>query len=393
MNIFIFKDGKQQGPYTVGEARRRCIEGKLAETDPAWHEGLGDWIPLNQVEGFSYLTPSAAVPVAPPSSLPRPPVSRTKDKSRAAGSGEVKKILGALALFAAWAVVLFFLIEGSTLVIGGGIAATGKAWAASGPTSVDSFQSTESDFLKYNAENNQVIQTRSAMAAILVAGLIAAWAFSWGSVADGFRLFRRFGAVGASIVPTFLAFGLLVYTTGMFALGGAYGANHPFKAYGTAAAKAWLEDEKDFLGQYRFTVLLGSIVAAFILAEIFAFVTFLRGSESDTSVFFKRLATSYLLFCVFFVLSIVLVYYGVLAAGIHVTADELLSLNQQSTGDEAIKFKAKLMNVLCGYVIALMVTLIGSLYFAFQLAFSDFFPWCRTSSDSSRGGHRFRRAL
>jgi hypothetical protein len=51
------------------------------------------------------------------------------------------------------------------------------------------------------------------------------------------------------------------------------------------------------------------------------------------------------------------------------------------------------MNVLCGYVIALMVTLIGSLYFAFQLAFSDFFPWCRTSGDSSRGGHRFRRAL
>ena len=52
-NILISKDGKQLGPYTMEAARSLVLAGTVKATDWAWTEGATDWVPLNQLPGFS----------------------------------------------------------------------------------------------------------------------------------------------------------------------------------------------------------------------------------------------------------------------------------------------------------------------------------------------------
>jgi hypothetical protein len=51
MQIFVQKDGQQLGPYTLDQVNEYLAQGSLQATDPAWHEGLADWCPLNQIAG------------------------------------------------------------------------------------------------------------------------------------------------------------------------------------------------------------------------------------------------------------------------------------------------------------------------------------------------------
>jgi hypothetical protein len=49
MQIHIFRDGKQFGPYSEADVREYLDQGSLSPTDLAWHDGLESWTGLNQI--------------------------------------------------------------------------------------------------------------------------------------------------------------------------------------------------------------------------------------------------------------------------------------------------------------------------------------------------------
>ena len=51
MDIYINRDGQQGGPYSLDKINECLAEGSMQPTNLAFHEGLTDWIPLNQVAG------------------------------------------------------------------------------------------------------------------------------------------------------------------------------------------------------------------------------------------------------------------------------------------------------------------------------------------------------
>jgi GYF domain 2 len=46
-DIFIYRRGQDQGPYSLEQVQASLIVGTLNESDFAWFEGLADWIPLS----------------------------------------------------------------------------------------------------------------------------------------------------------------------------------------------------------------------------------------------------------------------------------------------------------------------------------------------------------
>ena len=46
MNLYILKDGNRMGPFPLEDALRLRNNGKISDTDWAWHEGLPEWVPL-----------------------------------------------------------------------------------------------------------------------------------------------------------------------------------------------------------------------------------------------------------------------------------------------------------------------------------------------------------
>jgi hypothetical protein len=83
MKILITRDGQQLGPYTPEQVNEYLAAGSLSPNDPAWHEGLAEWVPLNQVGGI--VVPAASTPPPfdpgafgaspPPPTSPPPPVA------------------------------------------------------------------------------------------------------------------------------------------------------------------------------------------------------------------------------------------------------------------------------------------------------------------------------
>jgi len=53
MTLYIAINGEKLGPYSIAEAQNLVALGSLRATELAWYEGLTDWIPLNQVPGFT----------------------------------------------------------------------------------------------------------------------------------------------------------------------------------------------------------------------------------------------------------------------------------------------------------------------------------------------------
>jgi len=52
MVVWIIKDGEKVGPIHDFEIRRKITDGELPETTPAWHEGIGEWKPLIEIDLF-----------------------------------------------------------------------------------------------------------------------------------------------------------------------------------------------------------------------------------------------------------------------------------------------------------------------------------------------------
>ncbi len=82
MQVFINKDGQQYGPYTLDQVNEYLVQGSLQATDPAWHEGMADWCPLNQIAGVvdaSSPAPPAFDPAAFNPNAAAPPAAVQSD--------------------------------------------------------------------------------------------------------------------------------------------------------------------------------------------------------------------------------------------------------------------------------------------------------------------------
>jgi GYF domain 2 len=62
MQVYVYRDGRQLGPYTLDEIRGHLNDGFLLPNDLAWHESVPDWLPLSQLPGVV----TQAVRVPPP---------------------------------------------------------------------------------------------------------------------------------------------------------------------------------------------------------------------------------------------------------------------------------------------------------------------------------------
>lgn len=66
MQVFIARDGQQQGPFSFETIRARASSASLAPTDLAWYEGCTDWIPLSRIPGLFTSPPPPPPVVATP---------------------------------------------------------------------------------------------------------------------------------------------------------------------------------------------------------------------------------------------------------------------------------------------------------------------------------------
>ena len=64
MQIYVARAEQKLGPYTLDEVRSKLASGELSESDLAWHEGLTNWLPLQQVLASFSIGP-AAPPLLP----------------------------------------------------------------------------------------------------------------------------------------------------------------------------------------------------------------------------------------------------------------------------------------------------------------------------------------
>lgn len=65
MDIWIIRDGEKIGPIHDFEVRRKIEDGELPADTPAWHEGLGAWRPLIEIDLFTREFELAHTPTDP----------------------------------------------------------------------------------------------------------------------------------------------------------------------------------------------------------------------------------------------------------------------------------------------------------------------------------------
>ena len=62
LQIYIFKDGQQQGPYSIDELNDLLKSNAIIGADFCWYEGCESWIPLSSFPGFISQEPVDSVP-------------------------------------------------------------------------------------------------------------------------------------------------------------------------------------------------------------------------------------------------------------------------------------------------------------------------------------------
>jgi hypothetical protein len=73
MQVYIAKDGRQQGPYTIEYINSEAAAGRIQPTDLAWMQGWSAWQPVSMVPGFLSASPPPLPPAGAPPPLPPPP--------------------------------------------------------------------------------------------------------------------------------------------------------------------------------------------------------------------------------------------------------------------------------------------------------------------------------
>ncbi len=64
MQIYIFRDHVQSGPFSEAEIRAQLTAGSLQLSDLAWSEGVAEWTALGSLPGFGSVPVVAPVPAA-----------------------------------------------------------------------------------------------------------------------------------------------------------------------------------------------------------------------------------------------------------------------------------------------------------------------------------------
>lgn len=49
MTYLIYRDGQQYGPYTLDDVRQYCAQGRIAQSDFAWAEGMPEWVTVEKL--------------------------------------------------------------------------------------------------------------------------------------------------------------------------------------------------------------------------------------------------------------------------------------------------------------------------------------------------------
>ncbi|MBR90644.1 MAG: hypothetical protein CMO66_05150 [Verrucomicrobiales bacterium] len=92
MQIHINRNGQQFGPYTREEVQAYLGDGSLSAEDWAWHEGMGDWQQLNQINlGLAASTSVASsdveIDITPEATTPVPAQAAPSSAPGGAGGG------------------------------------------------------------------------------------------------------------------------------------------------------------------------------------------------------------------------------------------------------------------------------------------------------------------
>lgn len=77
MDLYLFRQEQQTGPYTEAQARALVATGTIARDCPAWQEGMAEWLPLAQVLDLGALSPPPGLPPVPSNSRREPAAAAT----------------------------------------------------------------------------------------------------------------------------------------------------------------------------------------------------------------------------------------------------------------------------------------------------------------------------
>jgi hypothetical protein len=65
MQIYVIRNGIQEGPLTFEQVRAKATQGLLMPTDLAWYEGCTEWIQLARIPGVFASPPPAPIGIQP----------------------------------------------------------------------------------------------------------------------------------------------------------------------------------------------------------------------------------------------------------------------------------------------------------------------------------------
>jgi uncharacterized membrane protein len=84
-------DNQQKGPINESELKADFATNKLPVDTLVWKEGMGDWLPANQVPAFSFRPPPTPAKVQPTAASPAPDATTAETPAAPAGNPDSTK--------------------------------------------------------------------------------------------------------------------------------------------------------------------------------------------------------------------------------------------------------------------------------------------------------------
>lgn len=108
MQIYLYQNEQQTGPYTEQQIRDLVAAGTIQTTDVCWYEGLSDWQPIDTVISFQPSVPPAAHHAAFTPQQAAPAVVQTNVKQGALIGGVACFVIGIILMFfSMWSFIIY----------------------------------------------------------------------------------------------------------------------------------------------------------------------------------------------------------------------------------------------------------------------------------------------
>lgn len=108
MQIYLYQNEQQTGPYTEQQIRDLVAAGTIQTTDVCWYEGLSDWQPIDTVISFQPSVPQAAHHAAFTPQQAAPAVVQTNVKQGALIGGVACFVIGIILMFLSmWSFIIY----------------------------------------------------------------------------------------------------------------------------------------------------------------------------------------------------------------------------------------------------------------------------------------------